>query len=136
LLRESAAKMFTNMQAKAKKDGVYLVPGGITISKAITMADGLVDKGERYVTGFFGAKITGIGSETIELKSPFSFTYTASHHNFDERFLYEPFKDPNVTTAQRDSLRQADIKALIDEVTLSDGNKRFAIGMDGKLREL
>jgi hypothetical protein len=111
-------------------------PGGFKISRSVKRSNGHVFKGEAYIAGFFGAKIEGIGSSIIELKSPFAFTYAATHHNFDEWYFYEPFKDPNVTTAQRDALRQVNIISIIDEFSLADGHKRFVFGTNGKLRQL
>ena len=43
-----------------------------------------------------GTTITGLTTEPIVLKSEFAQTYRPDHHNFGERFVFEPRLDPDV----------------------------------------
>jgi len=57
--------------------------------------------------------ITGLTSQPIVLRSPFSQTYEPSHHNFVEGFIFEPRLEPGIDPAILDELEQANIRAII-----------------------
>ncbi|MCP4123565.1 MAG: Ig-like domain-containing protein, partial [Bacteroidetes bacterium] len=57
--------------------------------------------------------IKGLTSTPITLTSYFSQTYAPSHHNFTEKFIFDPFLDPNVPHYLLTELRDKEIRMIL-----------------------
>ncbi|MFT3709778.1 MAG: PEP/pyruvate-binding domain-containing protein [Archangium sp.] len=79
-----------------------------------------------------GTEITGLTSTPLQLTADFAQTYRPQHHNFNEDFLFDPFRDPATTAAQKAELMTRDVKWLI----VTRNSEFRAMGFNGQLRTL
>jgi hypothetical protein len=64
------------------------------------------------------AVFEGLTSNPIELKGYFSQTYHPAHHNFSDRFIFEPRLDSDVPESVKQELKQQGIRAIYSETGL------------------
>lgn len=57
--------------------------------------------------------INGLTSAPIVLDDEFAQTYTPTHHNFSEYFIFEPFLDPDVPTELLEELKAKNIRRIL-----------------------
>ncbi|MBM4781335.1 MAG: hypothetical protein GQE15_26930 [Archangiaceae bacterium] len=81
-----------------------------------------------------GTDITGLTTQPLRLTADFAQTYRPQHHNFTEDFLFDPFRDPATTAAQKSELMARDVKWLI--VSTDSGQPFRAVKFDGTLSTL
>ncbi|MCP4344269.1 MAG: hypothetical protein GY795_01935, partial [Desulfobacterales bacterium] len=85
--------------------------------------------------------IKGLTSAPITLTSYFSQTYSPSHHNFSEFFIFDPFLDPDVPHNLLAELRDKEIRMIYAEYNSSgskitfykDSSVKGDINHDGKV---
>jgi hypothetical protein len=58
-------------------------------------------------------RVTGLTAEPITLREPFAQTYRPDHHNFGERFVFEPRLDPAVPEHLRAELEARGIEGIL-----------------------
>ncbi|MCP4344562.1 MAG: hypothetical protein GY795_03425 [Desulfobacterales bacterium] len=117
---------------EVKNDEIILVPcpredtDGTLQERTMTGPDGLVITTSFYwfgirMDGGFTAPamrwkqtvISGLTSEPVILRNYFSQTYSPSHHNFTERFIFDPFLDPDVPHHLLTELRSKEIRMIL-----------------------
>lgn len=81
-----------------------------------------------------GTDITGLTTQPLRLTADFAQTYRPQHHNFTEDFLFDPFRDPATTAAQKSELMVRDVKWLI--VSTGSGQPFRVVKFDGTLSAL
>ncbi|MBL8916014.1 MAG: hypothetical protein JNM17_35270 [Archangium sp.] len=79
-----------------------------------------------------GTDITGLTTQPLRLTADFAQTYRPQHHNFSEDFLFDPFRDPATTAAQKSELMVRNVRWLIVTGTPSQPEFR-AVRFDGTL---
>ena len=80
-------------------------------------------------------EVRGLTTAPLAFTSDFAQTYRPGHHNFSEDFLFDPFREPSVTAAQKSELVVRDVRWLLVSGTPQSPTFR-AVGFDGVMRAL
>ena len=82
-------------------------------------------------------RIEGLTTQPILLHGYYSQTYRPEHHNFGERFIFEPRLEPGLPLAVLNELQAANIRLIhLYHDRYGSGSKATILGLDGKFREL
>ena len=126
-----------------------LTPGSIPVQRTIDNGKGVVVETTFYwpdepptaagytapLVRFEHTRITGLTTQPIVLTGYYSQTYRPEHHNFTEKFIFEPRLEPGISAATLAELEAANILFL--HVTAGEPDRPMVVcGFDQQLRKL